>query len=143
MSETPETDAFFWRKDINWNKEVEFCCKLERERNEWKEVAEGSLLGAIHERDEAHERESQSINQVGKMLLRIEEMKCKHENECRKLQAGLGNIICDLQDTVADLRRELNTTKHLSDSWRDGYRAASNERDLWKSEAEHWRDISK
>lgn len=53
MSETPETDAFFWRKDIDWNKEVEFCCKLERERNEWKEVAEGSLLGAIKERDEA------------------------------------------------------------------------------------------
>ena len=53
MSETPETDAFFWRKDIDWNKEVEFCCKMERERNEWKEVAEGSLLGAIKERDEA------------------------------------------------------------------------------------------
>jgi len=35
MSETPETDAFFWRKDIDWNKEVEFCCKMERERNEW------------------------------------------------------------------------------------------------------------
>ena len=51
MSETPETDAFFWRKDIDWNKEVEFCCKMERERNEWKEVAEGGLLGAIKERD--------------------------------------------------------------------------------------------
>lgn len=86
---------------------------------------------------------SNYLSQIGKMLLRIEEMKCKHENECRKLQAGLGNIICDLQDTVADLRRELNTTKHLSDSWRDGYRAVSNERDMWKAEAEHWRGISK
>jgi hypothetical protein len=55
MTDTPETDAFFWRKDIDWDKEVEFCRKLERERNEWKEVAEGSLLGAIHERDEAGE----------------------------------------------------------------------------------------
>ena len=27
--------------------------RLERERNEWKEVAEGNLLGAIYERDEA------------------------------------------------------------------------------------------
>lgn len=27
--------------------------RLERERNEWKEVAEGNLLGAINERDEA------------------------------------------------------------------------------------------
>jgi len=53
MNDTPETDAFFWRKDIDWDKEVEFCRKLESERNEWKEVAEGTLLGVIHERDEA------------------------------------------------------------------------------------------
>ena len=31
MNDTPETDAFFWRKDIDWDKEVEFCRKLERE----------------------------------------------------------------------------------------------------------------
>ena len=51
MSDTPETDAFFMREDIDWDMEYDLCRKLERERNEWKEVAEGSLLGAIHERD--------------------------------------------------------------------------------------------
>jgi len=56
------------------------------ERNEWKEVAEGSLLGAIHERDEA-------------------------VRSC-----------------------------HI---WQDGYRALLDERDLWKAEAERWRDCQK
>lgn len=34
MSETPETDAFFFRIDIDWDMEVEFARKLERERDE-------------------------------------------------------------------------------------------------------------
>jgi sugar-specific transcriptional regulator TrmB len=126
MNDTPETDYEVNDKSFIYTMgglppvvvHVEFARNLERERDRFQEQADA-------------------------LLLRIEEMKCKHENECRKLQAGLGNIICDLQDTVANLRRELNTTKHLSDSWRDGYRAASNERDMWKSEAEHWREISK
>jgi hypothetical protein len=55
MSDTPETDAAY--KNHPWDMHdhipLEFCRKLERERDEWKEVAEGSLLGAIKERDEA------------------------------------------------------------------------------------------
>ena len=34
MSDTPETDAFFFRIDIDWDMEVEFAKKLERERDE-------------------------------------------------------------------------------------------------------------
>jgi len=34
MSDTPETDAFFFRTDIEWDDEVEFARKLERERDE-------------------------------------------------------------------------------------------------------------
>jgi hypothetical protein len=34
MSDTPETDAFFYRTDIEWDDEVEFARKLEREREE-------------------------------------------------------------------------------------------------------------
>jgi len=33
-TETPETDAFFSRIDIEWDMEVEFARKLERERDE-------------------------------------------------------------------------------------------------------------
>jgi hypothetical protein len=55
MTDTPETDAFFMRTDIDLDMEVQFARRLERERNEWKKVAEGGLLGAIRERDEARE----------------------------------------------------------------------------------------
>jgi hypothetical protein len=40
MNDTPETDAFFWRKNIDWDKEVEFCRKIERERDEAREYAD-------------------------------------------------------------------------------------------------------
>ncbi len=60
--------------------------RIKRERDEWKEVAEGSLLGAIKERDEA----------------------------VRSCQM-----------------------------WQDGYRALLDERDLWKAEAERWRNCQK
>lgn len=35
---TPETDAFFSRNDIDWDMEVEFARKLERERDEAREA---------------------------------------------------------------------------------------------------------
>ena len=55
MSDTPETDAekFFSDHHGYYVVHAEHAEDLERERNEWKEVAEGSLLGAIKERDEA------------------------------------------------------------------------------------------
>ncbi len=55
MSDTPETDAEKFYSDHHGYYVVfaEHAEDLERERDEWKEVAEGSLLGAIKERDEA------------------------------------------------------------------------------------------
>jgi hypothetical protein len=38
-SDTPETDSFFFRIDIEWDMEVEFAQKLERERNEARKEA--------------------------------------------------------------------------------------------------------
>jgi 3-oxoacyl-[acyl-carrier-protein] synthase III len=40
MSDTPETDAFFFRIDIDWDMEVEFARKLERERNDARDMVE-------------------------------------------------------------------------------------------------------
>ena len=53
MNDTPETDGEKFYSDHYGYYVVlaEHAEDLERERDEWKEVAEGSLLGAIEERD--------------------------------------------------------------------------------------------
>jgi hypothetical protein len=70
MSDTPETDAFFFRTDIEWDDEVDFARKLERERNEARQaldeemkfhhrthgecvMAQCELMDVKNERDEA------------------------------------------------------------------------------------------
>lgn len=47
---TPETDAFFFRTDIDWDTEVEFARRLERERDEAREERDQykSLLIRLH-----------------------------------------------------------------------------------------------
>jgi hypothetical protein len=57
MSDTPETDVILKQFEHllpNWlaSEMAAVARQLERERDEWKEVAEGSLLGAIKERDD-------------------------------------------------------------------------------------------
>jgi hypothetical protein len=62
---TPETDAFFFRIDIDWDMEVEFARKLERERDEarinaqkskaYKRVLKVTNENLKRERDEARE----------------------------------------------------------------------------------------
>ena len=63
MSDTPETDAFFFRIDIDWDMEVEFARKMERDRDEaineidgWRnkwECAVTMAAKAENERDDA------------------------------------------------------------------------------------------
>jgi hypothetical protein len=52
MSDTPETDAFFFRIDIDWDMEVEFARKLERERDEAR--AERDILKLDAQREAEH-----------------------------------------------------------------------------------------
>jgi len=62
---TPETDAFFFRIDIDWDMKVEFARKLERERDEarinaerskaYKRVLKVTNQNLKRERDEARE----------------------------------------------------------------------------------------
>ena len=50
MSDTPETDAFFMREDIDWDMEYDLCRKLERERDVAREVTKNlsvALTAAI------------------------------------------------------------------------------------------------
>jgi len=50
MSETPETDAFFFRTDIERDDEVKFARNLERERDEARQLLKAATqaLNAIH-----------------------------------------------------------------------------------------------
>ena len=63
MSDAPQTDAFFFRTDIEWDDEVEFARVLERERDEAREafaVATNQLVqaqGKLREaRDKCHQQ---------------------------------------------------------------------------------------
>ena len=65
MSDTPETDAFFSRTDIEWDDEVDFARKLERERNEAREafaIATSNCVDA-HQRLREIEREAREAVQ--------------------------------------------------------------------------------
>ena len=58
MSDTPETDAFFFRTDIVWDEEVEFARKLERKRDslqDQRDFAMSEIERLRKERDEARE----------------------------------------------------------------------------------------
>lgn len=46
---TPETDAFFFRTDIEWDDEVEFARNLEIERDAWKGCAKAFHRYFMHD----------------------------------------------------------------------------------------------
>ena len=139
MSDTPETaNAAFAASEVHEDCGVvyaEFAEQLERERDEAMELAgnlEISLTAAIRsanarqdetehamaERDKAERRASENINQVGKMLLRNVKLKAANDD----IRSGFLCLVGDLQDAIERLR---------------------DERDLWKSEAEQWREINR
>lgn len=78
-SDTPETDAFFGRIDIEWDMEIEFARKLEREnarlREAWYEMhssferSRDEVEKLIRERDEARQ-------QIAELL------RCHHDEPC-------------------------------------------------------------
>lgn len=115
MTDTPETDAFFMRKDIDWDKEVEFCCKMERNRNEWKEVAEGSLLGAIKERDEAIQARKVSaadwLNQIANADLRV--TRIKRERDEARFDLAFRRELCAVQELqLAEANKTILELQH-------------------------------
>ena len=93
---------------------------LVEERDEWKEVAEGNLLGAIHERDEAREL---AANLEVSLTASIRSANARQDetehamHECSELRI--------LVDGLSEMTHEL-----------------SEDRNLWKTEAEKWRDIA-
>ena len=93
---------------------------LAEERDEWKQVAEGNLLGAIHERDEARELAANleiSLTAAIKSA-NVRQDETEHAmHECSELRI--------LVDGLSEMTHEL-----------------SEDRNLWKTEAEKWRDIA-
>ena len=59
MSDTPETDAFFFRTDIDWDMEVDFARRLERERDEARE----QVKELTHENENLYRR-LESVHEV-------------------------------------------------------------------------------
>ena len=141
MNDTPETDAFFMREDIDWDMEYDLCRKLERERNEWKEVAEGSLLGAIHERDEAKD----NVRKLAVSLADSIRFSLARQDETEEAMHE-----CSELRIIVDGLLEMN--QKLSDERNSHYNELLTKRGLckvqeqvitdWKSEAEKWRAIA-
>ena len=156
MSDTPETDnAAFAACEVHEDCGVvyaEFAEQLERERDEARELAanlEISLTAVIRsanvrqdetehamaKRDKAEKQASESINQVGKMLLRIEKIKLEHKYECQKLREGYLKVIADLHETIFNLRSELNSTERARQIWKNSHAEVADNRDMWMDEA--------
>jgi hypothetical protein len=53
---TPETDAFFFRTDIDWDMEVDFARRLERERDAERALADrlAEVLDYYYSEDSRH-----------------------------------------------------------------------------------------
>ena len=160
MSDTPETDnAAFAACEVYEDCGVvyaEFAEQLERERDEARELAanlEISLTAVIRsanvrqdetehamaKRDKAEKQASESINQVGKMLLRNVKLKVAND----EIRSGFLCLVADLQDTIARLRNEINFTIRLSRTWEDDVKKITADRDYWKAEAERWQEVAK
>ena len=123
MSDTPETDAFFWRTDIDWNKEVEFCCKMERERNE-------ARFDLAFRRD-LYELQQKQLDEA--------------RSSIRKLSVAVADSIRfsgARQDETQQAMHECSELRILVDGLSEMTHELSDESNLWKSEAEKWRDIA-
>jgi hypothetical protein len=108
---TPETDAFFFRIDIDWDMEVEFARKLERERDEarinaerskaYKRVLKVTNQNLKRERDEARENLDQEMKFHHRTHAELVQTQCKlldMEMKCDQLQDEIKRlkIILDL-----------------------------------------------
>jgi hypothetical protein len=90
MSDTPETDAFFMRTDIDWDLEVQFAQQLERERDEYWEQADYFLerLGQTQMRMYNAELKLGKISEALEYILGIgltEKTKAKAEKALQQL----------------------------------------------------------
>ena len=83
MSDTPATDAFFFRTDIEWDDEVEFARKLERERNAARDRAWKLARERNHWKSECLEQAkllAMSADREEKLLQQIASLKSQVSN---------------------------------------------------------------
>jgi hypothetical protein len=74
---------------------------------------------------------SNYLKQIGKMLLKTEEIKREHKYECRKLRDGYAKVIADLHETIFNLRSELHHQERASRLWQQSYNEAVETRNMW------------
>ena len=107
MSNTPETDAFFFRTDIEWDDEVDFARKLERERDEARNQRDILRLDAQKEA-EHHDR------MVGEL-----EKVYKERDEAREALADVEEYGTEEINAAVDLRQKLATALVERDELRE------------------------
>jgi len=146
MNDTPETDAEKFYSDHHGYYVVfaEHAEDLERERNEWKKVAEGSLLGAIKERDEAIQARKNSaidwLNQVENADLRVTRIKRERDeakDNVRKLAVSLADSIrfsLARQDETEQAVHECSELRILVDGLLEMNQKLSDERNSYYDE---------
>lgn len=115
MSDTPETDAFFMREDIDWDMEYDMCRQLERERDALKKHI--SIMDACHKI---------ANDEYFKLAVGNENL----ERERDAAQKAMG----DARDILLDAMPDANApTKILAEM-------IVAERDLWKENSQSNRD---
>jgi hypothetical protein len=103
MSErpTPETDSFFFRIDIDWDMEVEFARKLERERDDYME----RCRTALSERDSWRMRAEQkyAMRRELEELLGVDQKDASDEQFQKGLDA-IKNIIGERDEAREEVK---------------------------------------
>jgi hypothetical protein len=107
-SDTPETDAFFFRIDIDWDMEVEFARKLERERDEAREKLADWEDSVKHVRAEYEDEQHCSCVPILRKLLKDAE---RERDDARNMVEKLTEQGLAMMDENRSLKREIKKLK--------------------------------
>jgi hypothetical protein len=95
MSDTPETDAFFFRIDIDWDMEVEFARKLERERDDARDQSQRLRVQLNHytQANEMAEQAFRELDESHKIAERaIDDLAWFNETNSQRLRTELKKL---------------------------------------------------
>jgi uncharacterized protein (DUF3084 family) len=113
MSNTPETDAFFFRTDIEWDDEVDFARKLERERDEARSELENmketkrELMQMVYGRNWVEQDLRKERDEARQALADVEEYGTEEINAAVDLRQKLATALVEREE----LREQLNALR--------------------------------
>ena len=148
---TPETDAFFFRTDIDWDMEVDFARRLEIERNELRsdlefrrglfQLQEQQLNEVRAERDKQHEDADAFLDRWSKAQERAIDAERERDEWKKKFIQQNKDLGCEMMDpngTIWDYAKKLqDDIAGWETKWKcavDMAAIAENERDELKQQ---------